>query len=163
MTRLFYLALLTALLASCSFAPIRIGVRDIALPGNSSRGQVCYVEVTESSRVGFNNATYRADATYTSSAPLGSNDVNIRVYGRESEPANICVRVSDTDIALSEPLRLSPSETAEIEIGGATYGGDFAGLIIKETYWLGAALTGGTFLSLEERINLTNGVISVYF
>lgn len=163
MTRFFCVCVLGVLLTGCSFAPIRIGVRDIRLPGNSSQGQICYVEVTESSRVGFNNATYRADATYTSSAPLGSNDVNIHVYGRESEPANTCVSVSDIDISLSEPLALSPGETTEIEIGGATYGGDLADLIVKDTYWLGAALTGGTFLSLEERIDLTNGVISVYF
>lgn len=163
MTRFIHVFVFGMLLAGCSFAPIQIGVRDIRLPGNSSQGQICYVGVTERSRVGFNNATYRADATYASNAPLGSNDVNIRVYGRESEPANTCVRVSDADTPLSEPLTLSPSETTKIEIGGATYGGDLAGLIVKDTYWLGAALTGGTFLSLEERIDLANGVISVYF
>ena len=163
MTRLFHLTLLSVLLASCSFAPIRIGVRDIALPGNSSQGQVCYVEVTESSRVGFNNATYRADATYTSNAPLGSNDVTIRVYGRESAPANTCVEVSNADTPLSDPLTLSPDETKEVEIGGSAYGGELADLIVKDTYYLGAALTGGAFLSLEERIELTDGVISVYF
>ena len=109
---------IVALLASCSFAPIRVGVADITLPGNSSMGQICYVGVTEGSRVNFNSATYRADATYISNALLGSNDVTIRVYGRESEPANMCVSVSENDIPLSDPVELSSSETKRIEVGG---------------------------------------------
>ena len=165
MTRLFHSILLVVALASCSFAPIRIGIQDITLPGNSSQGQICYVKVTEGSRVGFSNATYNASATYTSNAPLGGGDVEIRVYGRSSEPADTCVATSDVDIALSEPLTLSPSETKPkpIEIGGGMYGGDLADLIRRDAYWLGAALTGGATLSLEERIKLTDGVVSVYF
>ncbi len=161
MTR--YAILFVTALASCSFAPIRIGVQDIALPGNSSQGQICYVRVTEGSRVSFSNATYSADATYTSNAPLGGGDVEIRVYGRESEPASTCVAASGVDVALSEPLALSPNDTKSIEIGGPTYGGELANLIRQDTYWLGAALAGGATLSLEERISLTNGVVSVYF
>ena len=157
------LSMLT-LLASCSFAPIRVGVADITLPGNSSMGRVCYVEVTEGSRVGFNDATYRADATYVSNALLGPNDLTIRVYGRTSEPANPCVSLSETDdIALSDPVELSSSETKRLEVGGGGYSGDLADLIREDTYWLGAALTGGTFLSLEERIELVDGTISVSF
>ena len=162
MTRL-YATLLIAVLTSCSFAPIRIGIGDVTLPGNSSQGQICYVEVTEGSRVNFSNATYSASATYTSNAPLGSRDVEIQVYGRSSEPASTCVAASDVDTALSEPLTLSPSDTKSIEIGGGTYGGELADLIRRDTYWLGAALTGGATLSLEERIELTDGVVSVYF
>ena len=163
MTRLFYAPIFTVLLASCAFAPLRIAVGNITLPGDSSLGRVCYVQVTEGSRVGFKSATYRASALYISDALLGSNDVTIRVYGRESAPPNPCVSVSDADTPLSEPLTLSPDETKEVEIGGSAYGGALADLIVEDTYWLGAALTGGTFLSLEERIELTDGVISVFF
>lgn len=163
MTRFFCSTLLTIALASCSFAPIRIGIMDVTLPGNSSQGQICYVKVTEGSRVSFSNATYSADATYTSNAPLGSRDVEIRVYGRESKPASTCVAASGADVALSEPLTLNPNDTKGVEIGGPTYGGELANLIRQDTYWLGAALTGGATLSLEERIRLTNGVVSVYF
>lgn len=163
MTKFFCSTLLTIVLASCSFAPIRIGIMDVTLPGNSSQGQICYVEVTEGSSVGFSSATYRADARYISDALLGSRDVEIRVYGRESEPASTCVAASDADVALSEPLTLNPNDTKPIEIGGPTYGGELANLIRQNTYWLGAALTGGATLSLEERVELTNGVVSVYF
>ena len=160
---IFYAPILIVLLASCSFVPLRVGVGDITLPGNSSRGRVCYVQIAEGSSVGFSSATYRADARYISDALLGSRDVEIRVYGRESEPASTCVAASDTDIALSEPLTLNPDDTKGIEIGGPTYSGELANLIRQDTYWLGAALTGGATLSLEERIELTNGVVSVYF
>lgn len=155
-------ALSSALLASCSFAPIRVPIGDVELPGNSSAGLVCYAPtpITEAAPTGFRGADYRADATYTSASSAAAT---IRVYGRSSAPESACVFPSDADVPLSDPLTLTPSVTQAVLIGGPSYSGALAELISEPNYYVGASLTGGVLLSTEERISLTNGEISIYY
>ena len=150
-------------LAACSFAPLSIRVGNIELPGNSTRGTICYVEVREQAPARFRNATYTANATYDSQGVLGSNEVTVRVYGRSSPPENSCVEAGDGDLVLSNAFTLRKDERKRIEVGGNEYGGELAALITQPRYWLGASLEGGNFLSLSERIVLENGVVRVFF
>lgn len=159
---LFGAAACSALLAGCSFAPIRIPVGDLVIPGNSSAGLVCYVPspVTEAAPSGFRGADFRADATYTSA---GTSPATVRVYGRTTPPESLCVFPGEADVPLSNPLTLTPSVTQEVLIGGPSYNGALADLIAAPTYYLGASLTGGVLASTEEWISLTDGEVSVYY
>lgn len=156
------LVLCSALLSSCSFAPIRVPVGDVELPGNSSAGLVCYapVAITESAPAGFRGADYRADATYIS---VGDAAATVRVYGRSTEPESPCVFPNEADVPLSDPLTLTPGVTRELIIGGPSYSGALAEVIAAPSYYLGASLTGGVLLGAEERIILTDGEVSVYY
>ncbi len=150
------------LLGGCSFAPIRIGVPDVEIPGNSSYGLVCYTPspVTETAPVGFSGANYRATATYTS---VGTSSATVTVYGRTTAPSTPCVLPSAVDLPLSGPLTLTPGVSQEVLIGGPEYGSTLADLITQPTYYIGASLSGGVLVSQQERIELTNGTISVYY
>ena len=154
------LTLLT-LLSACSFAPIRVAVPDITLPGNDSLGLVCYQEVTEDAPANFRRASYRATATYSSSVP--GNEVRVQVFGRTSEPGNLCVDLSSADLALSEPFALRAGEAEAVEVGAGVYGNAFADLIVNDRYWLGATVAGGVLLSAGERITLTDGEIVAHY
>ncbi len=159
--RLLSLGSLT-LLASCSFAPIRIPVADVEIPGNSSGGLICYTPtpVTEAAPIGFTNADFRATALYTSAE---NNPATVTVYGRTSAPASLCVFPSEADLALSSPLTLSPGTPTEVLVGGPDYSATLANLITSDTYYFGASLAGGVLISTEERIVLSDGEISVYY
>ena len=61
------------------------------------------------------------------------------------------------------PLTLTPGVSQEVLIGGPDYGGTLADLIAQPTYYIGASLSGGVLASAQERIELTNGKISVYY
>ena len=155
------------LLASCSFAPISIGVPDVEIPGNSSQGLICYtpMAITEGAPANFSGADYRATATYTS---VGTGNATVTVYGRTTPPPSLlpsvpCVAPSATDLQLSGPLTLTPGVSQEVLIGGPDYGGTLADLIAQPTYYIGASLSGGVLASAQERIELTNGTISVYY
>lgn len=150
------------LLAGCSFAPIRVAVPDVEIPGNSSGGLICYTPtpVTESVSVGFSHANYRATATYRSS---GSNSATVVVYGRSSPPEAPCVFPSAADLALSSPLTLTPGVPTDVLVGGPDYSGTLANLITTESYYFGASLEGGVLIGAEERILLTDGEVSVYY
>jgi hypothetical protein len=151
-----------ALLAGCSFAPIRIAVPDVEIPGNSSGGLVCYTPtpVTESAPAGFSYADYRADALYSS---VEDNPATVVVYGRTSPPEAPCVFPSDADLQLSSPITLTPGTPTEVLVGGPDYSGTLADLITSESYYIGASLAGGVLISTEERILLSDGEISVYY
>jgi hypothetical protein len=151
-----------ALLASCSFAPIRVPVTDLEIPGNSSRGLICYapVPLEESPPVGFNGADYRATALYQSE---GEGAATVTVYGRSTPPETPCVFPSSADLPLSGPLVLTPGAAQEVLIGGPEYGATLAELISEPGTYFGASLTGGVLLGLNERIRLTDGEISVYY
>ncbi|ADI13332.1 hypothetical protein [Truepera radiovictrix] len=161
-TTLASAAACSALLASCSFAPIRVPVGDVTIPGNSSAGLICYAPspITESAPSGFRGADYRADATYTS---VGDGPATVRVYGRTTPPESPCVFPSDADVPLSEPITLTPGVTQRVLIGGPNHSGALAELIAQPRYYLGASLTGGVLFSAEEWITLTNGEVSVYY
>ncbi len=155
------------LLVGCSFAPIRVPVPDVAIPGNNSVGAICYAPtpVTESAPAGFNSANYSATATYTSAE---TNAATVTVYGRTTPPPVLspsipCVPPSADDVPLSEPLTLTPGVPQEILVGGPEYGGALADLIAQPNYYFGASLSGGVLLSAEERIRLTDGEISVFY
>ena len=150
------------LLTGCSFAPIRVAVPDIEIPGNSSGGLICYTPtpVTESVSVGFSHADYRATATYSSS---GSNPATVVVYGRSSPPEAPCVFPSAADLPLSSPLTLTPDVPTEILVGGPDYSDTLADLITTESYHFGASLAGGVLAGTDERILLTAGEVSVYY
>lgn len=150
------------LLASCSFAPVRIPVGDVEIPGNSSGGLICYtpVPVTEAAPVGFSNADFRATALYASA---GTNPATVTVYGRTSAPASPCVFPSADDRALSSPLTLIPGTPTEVLVGGPEYSATLADIITSDTYYFGASLAGGVLISTEERIVLSDGEISVYY
>lgn len=150
------------LLAGCSFAPISIPVADVTIPGNSSAGRICYTPtpVTESAPVGFGSADYRATAIYTS---VGTGAATVTVYGRTTPPETPCVFPSAADQPLSEPLTLTPGTPREILVGGPEYGDTLAELITEPRYYFGASLSGGVLASLDERITLTGGEISVYY
>ncbi len=155
------------LLAGCSFAPIRVPVPDVAIPGNNSVRFICYAPppIIESAPAGFNSANYSATATYTSAK---TNAATVTVYGRTTPPPTFspsvpCVPLSADDVPLSEPLTLTPGVPQEILVGGPEYGGALADLIAEPTYYFGASLSGGVLLSAEERIRLTDGEISVFY
>lgn len=150
------------LLASCSFAPIRVAVPDVEIPGNSSGGLICYTPtpVTESVSVGFSHADFRATATYRSS---GNNLATVVVYGRTSPPEAPCVFPSEADLPLLSPLTLTPDVPADVLVGGPDYSGTLAELITADSYFFGASLSGGVLASADERIVLSNGEVSVYY
>ena len=158
----FFSGSLLLLLAGCSFAPIRIDVPDVEIPGNSSQGFICYTPapITEAAPANFSGADYRATATYTS---VGTNNATVMVYGRTTAPPTPCVVPSEADLPLSGPLTLTPGVPQEVLIGGPDYGGTLADLIAAPTYYFGASLSGGVLLSDQERIALTDGTISVYY
>lgn len=153
---------LFTLLAGCSFAPIRITVPDVEIPGNSSAGLVCYTPapVTEAVPLGFTNADYRATALYQS---LEDNPATVTVYGRSSAPETPCVFPTAADLPLSSAITLTPEVPTEILVGGPDYSGNLAEVITSENYYFGASLEGGVLISTEERIVLTDGEISVYY
>lgn len=163
MNRLFTTSTLL-LLAGCSFAPIKVGVPDVEIPGNDSVGFICYAPtpITESAPVGFNRADYQATATYTS---VGSSPATVTVYGRTTPPPTAlpCVPPSAADVQLSGPLALTPEVPQEILVGGPEYGDALADLISEANYYFGASLSGGVLVSTEERIRLTDGTISVSY
>ncbi len=155
------------LLAGCSFAPIRVPVPDVTIPGNNSAGFICYspTPITESAPAGFNSANYSATATYTSAE---TNAATVTVYGRTTPPPAFspsipCVPPSADDVPLSGPLTLTPGTPQDIVVGGPEYGGALADLIAEPSYYFGASLGGGVLLSTEERIRLTDGEISVFY
>lgn len=150
------------LLASCSFAPIRTEVPDFGLPGNSSNGLVCYTPSPVNAAVptNFSGADYRATALYTS---VGAAPATVAVYGRTTPPSALCVAPSAADLPLSGPLTLTPGVPQEVLIGGPDYGGTLADLLTEPSYYVGASLSGGVLLSSQERIELTNGTVSVYY
>ncbi len=156
-----YLASL-GVLTACSFAPIRIDVPDVEIPGNSSGGLICYTPtpVTESAPVGFSYADYRAIADYRSAA---SNPATVVIYGRSSPPEAPCVFPTDADRPLSSPLSLTPGVPTDILVGGPDYSATLAELIGSDSYYFGASLAGGVLISDSERITLTSGEISVYY
>lgn len=158
----FFIGSLLSLLAGCSFAPIRIDVPDVEIPGNSSQGLVCYTPapVTEAAPTNFRGANYQATAVYTSA---GTNSAAVTVYGRVSAPPTPCVAPSEADLPLSAPLTLTPGTPQEVLIGGPDYNSTLADLITEPTYYFGASLTGGVLLSDRERIELTDGRISFYY
>lgn len=151
-----------ALLAGCSFAPVRVPVADLEIPGNSSGGDICYapVPLEESPPVGFNGADYRATAIYQSE---GEGAATVTVYGRSTPPETPCAPPSSADLPLSGPLVLTPGTAQEVLIGGPDYGATLADLIAEPGTYFGASLSGGVLLSLDERIQLTGGEISVYY
>ena len=151
-----------ALLAGCSFAPVRVPVADLEIPGNSSRGFICYapVPLEASPPVGFNGADYRATALYQSE---GEGAATVTVYGRRTPPEATCVPPSSADLPLSAPLTLTPGAAQEVLIGGPNYGATLAELIAEPGTYFGASLSGGVLLSVNERIRLTGGEISVYY
>ena len=156
-----------ALLAGCSFAPIRVPVPDVTIPGNNSAGFICYspTPITESAPAGFNSANYSATATYTSAEAKAAT---VTVYGRTTPPPTLspsvpCVAPSADDVLLSGPLTLTPGASQDIIVGGPEYGGALADLIAEPSYYFGASLSGGVLLSAEERIRLTDGEISVFY
>ncbi len=164
MSRLFAAGTLL-LLAGCSFAPLKVGVPDVEIPGNDSVGLICYAPtpITESAPVGFNRADYQATATYTS---VGSSTATVTVYGRTTPPPPgllPCVASSAADVQLSGPLALTPGVPQEILVGGPEYGDALADLISGANYYFGASLSGGVLVSAEERIRLTDGTISVSY
>lgn len=165
MNRIYLVSAL--MMAGCSFAPIRVPVPDVAIPGNNSVGSICYAPtpITESAPVGFNSANYRATATYTS---VGSSTATVTVYGRATPPPTFspslpCVAPSADDLPLSEPLTLTPGVPQEVVVGGPEYGDALADLITEPGYYFGVSLSGGVLASTEERIRLTDGEISVYY
>ena len=169
MKRLFPFALLL-LVTACSFAPIRINIQDVVLPAQSSGGDVCYVRSDESAPANFRRATYKADAVYEAEALIGSpGPVTFRVYGRVVAPVGkegsdtFCTTADAGDTVLSDAITLEPNESKPIEIGGRDYGGELADLVSNPSYYLGAALEGGSVLNSGETITLTNGVVSVSF
>ncbi len=150
------------LLASCSFAPIRTEVPDVELPGNSSQGLVCYTPSPIEAAVpaNFSGADYRATALYTSA---GTQNVAVTVYGRTTPPPDFCVTPSVADLPLSGPLTLTPGVPQEVLIGGPDYGGTLAELLSEPSYYVGASLSGGVLESVQERIRLSGGTVSVYY
>jgi hypothetical protein len=156
------LLILPVLLAGCSFAPVRVPVADLEIPGNSSGGRICYapVPLEESPPVGFNGADYRATALYQSE---GEGTATVTVYGRSTPPEATCVLPSSADLPLSGPLVLTPGAAQEVLIGGPDYSATLAELIAEPGTYFGASLSGGVLLSLNERIKLTDGEISVYY
>ena len=169
MKRLFPFALLL-LVTACSFAPIRINIQDVVLPAQSSGGDVCYVRSDESAPANFRRATYKADAVYEADSLIGSpGPVTFRVYGRVVAPVGeegsdtFCTTADAGDTVLSDAITLEPNELKPVEIGGRDYGGELADLVSNPSYYLGAALEGGSVLNSGETIMLTNGVVGVSF
>ncbi len=150
------------MLAGCSFAPIRVAVPDVEIPGNSSGGLICYTPtpVTESISLGFSHADFRATAIYSSAE---NNPATVVVYGRTSAPETPCVFPSDADQPLSSPIALIPDTPTVVLVGGSEYSSALADLITADSYYFGASLAGGVLASTEERIVLTGGEVSVYY
>lgn len=155
---------LILLLAACSFAPIAVSVPDISIPAESSGDDVCYVEIQESTEVGFNQVLYEADALYEPGLG-GADTVTMVVYGRASDPNPgssqeiKCVTLTDEDLALSGEITLQAGESKRIEVGGDT----LADLVTQESYWLGASLDDDSLFSFPGNISFTDGVVKAFF
>ncbi|MEX2540296.1 MAG: hypothetical protein WD314_00750 [Trueperaceae bacterium] len=149
------------LLVACSGPSFSVGVRDVVIRASNSGGMICYVKGSESSPVRFSSATYRADGTYSSSNLL-ADSVTIKIYGRTEAPASDCVAVSEPkNIELSKEITLPVNDSTPVEIGGADYGGQLAEIISRDSYWIGARISGDYTLLDGEEISLENGRISV--
>lgn len=167
MSRLLRGALLAALplaLTACSgsFFTARVAAweTDIA----NTFGTICYQRVEPpSSPVPFGSATYRADATYDTSAILGSGTVTLRFYGRATDPGAPCVQAGADDRQLSDDVTLDRGSATPIEVGGATYGAAFAELAQGGPFWLGASAEGNVAFGASEVVRFGEGTLSVGF
>lgn len=162
---LFGLALF---LSACSFAPLRIGVDDffVIIPGNSRFNGVCYTRVGEAVDANFRSVTYEGDALFTPGQNVGVTKVDIRVYGRATDPdpsSDDEVKCTDTisaeDIPLSEDITLDADTVKRIEAGGSK----LAELVTQDEYWLGAAAADDGLVSLSGQIDFTNGAVKAFF
>lgn len=152
------------LLTACSVAPLTIPVADIVLLPANTGNLVCYVPITESAPVRFTSASYLANATYTNTGAVASDDIEIVFFGRSDAPAQDCVEeTAPGSIKLSDPIRLAEGETQAVIVGVGEYGTELANLITDDQYWIGAKVSDNYALGGEERIELTNGRLQVQF
>lgn len=154
----------TALLAACS-ALVTVQVDDIVIPANTTQGEACFQRVDAESALSgvVRTASYQGDATYTRSAGVGSDQIQIRFYGRTTEPSSTCVPVDDPgNVELSETITLVAGDTKTIVVGEGAYGSDVANVVTAGTFWLGASVEDES-LSFDQRVEFTNGQVTVGF
>lgn len=161
-----FLSLITiATLSACSFAPATISVPDFEIPSGSSASFICYGKVTESAPLQFASVVYEGDALYEPGNSLQDNkNITISIYGRSTAPSATdsdvaCVQASSEDILLSENITLTANETKRVSAGGSK----LAAIVVKDEYWLGAAMNDGTLASLPGMLKFTEGVVKANF
>lgn len=154
------------LLGACSFAPITVGVDDFFIQAGSSRGQVCYTQITESVSVNFKSVFYEGDALYSPGPSIGDNStVEMAIYGRATDPDPSssepmkCITATGADLLLADGIVLEAGERQRIRAGGS----DLADLVTRDSYWLGGSLNDDALLSAPGDISFTNGVVKANF
>lgn len=159
------MAMLVLLLTGCTGAGFTFGVDDFSIPADSTAGTICWVQVSNGSRVGVRAATFEAQATYRQGDSLIATDDQavIEVFGRDAAPSGTCVPGSADDVKLGGPYTLTVDEAEQIRIGEGGSGAELARLANQGTYWLGARLASGFQIGGEQTITFENGRIRVWF
>ncbi|HEX7022411.1 MAG TPA: hypothetical protein VF171_06100 [Trueperaceae bacterium] len=123
------------LLAGCTFTPLRIHEQDMTLPGVSSNGMDCFVQIGASVSLAFDYATYTADATCPAAYPLTSSaSVELHEYGRSKTPEGY---TKDATFCASRSDVLHPLQARSMTVGGKNNGNYVARLIPQPSYELG--------------------------
>lgn len=157
-------ALATALLAACGTAGLSLAVPTITIPANSTAGTICYAPGEGTTRLGITSATYDAMATYRSNALVDtSTTVDVRVYGRASDPGTACTAPSGADVPLGGPFTLELGVAQAVTVGEGEAGAELAALVRGGAYWIGVALDAGVSIGGERSITFDQGRVRVRF